>query len=66
MCFLQADDEGEPIKPGVLPADGGRFDFKAVDQGVRLTRAGRIGGIVSARLSLVPTFLIVSRDSRYG
>ncbi|MBR0713814.1 4-hydroxythreonine-4-phosphate dehydrogenase PdxA [Bradyrhizobium liaoningense] len=51
LCFLQADDEGEPIKPGVLTADGGRFAFKAVEQGVRLTQAGRIGGIVTAPLN---------------
>ena len=51
LCFLQADDEGEPIKPGVLSADGGRFAFKAVEQGVRLTQAGRIGGIVTAPLN---------------
>jgi 4-hydroxythreonine-4-phosphate dehydrogenase len=51
LCFLQADDEGEPIRPGVLSADGGRFAFKAVEQGVRLTQAGRIGGIVTAPLN---------------
>jgi 4-phospho-D-threonate 3-dehydrogenase / 4-phospho-D-erythronate 3-dehydrogenase len=51
LCFLQADDEGEPIKPGLLSADGGRFAFKAVEQGVRLTQAGRIGGIVTAPLN---------------
>jgi 4-phospho-D-threonate 3-dehydrogenase / 4-phospho-D-erythronate 3-dehydrogenase len=51
LCFLQADDEGELIRPGVLSADGGRFAFKAVEQGVRLTQAGRIGGIVTAPLN---------------
>jgi 4-hydroxythreonine-4-phosphate dehydrogenase len=51
LCFLQADSEGEPIRPGVLTADGGRFAFKAVEQGVRLTQAGRIGGIVTAPLN---------------
>jgi len=51
LCFLQADVEGEPIRPGVLSADGGRFAFKAVEQGVRLTQAGRIGGIVTAPLN---------------
>jgi 4-phospho-D-threonate 3-dehydrogenase / 4-phospho-D-erythronate 3-dehydrogenase len=50
-CFLQADIEGEPIKPGVLSADGGRFAFKAVEQGVRLAQSGRIGGIVTAPLN---------------
>jgi 4-phospho-D-threonate 3-dehydrogenase / 4-phospho-D-erythronate 3-dehydrogenase len=51
LCLLQADSEGEPIRPGVLSADGGRFAFKAVEQGVRLTQAGRIGGIVTAPLN---------------
>jgi 4-hydroxythreonine-4-phosphate dehydrogenase len=51
LCFLQADAEGEPIRPGVLSADGGRFAFRAVEQGVRLTQAGRIGGIVTAPLN---------------
>ena len=51
LCFLQADAEGEPIRPGVLSADGGRFAFKAVEQAVRLTQAGRIGGIVTAPLN---------------
>jgi 4-hydroxythreonine-4-phosphate dehydrogenase len=51
LCFLQADAEAEPIKPGVLSADGGRFAFKAVEQGVHLTQAGRIGGIVTAPLN---------------
>ena len=34
--------EGEPIRPGTLSADGGRFAFKAVEQAVRLALAGRI------------------------
>jgi 4-phospho-D-threonate 3-dehydrogenase / 4-phospho-D-erythronate 3-dehydrogenase len=51
LCFLQADREGEAIKPGVLSADGGRFAFKAVEQGVRLTQAGRTGAIVTAPLN---------------
>ena len=51
LCFLQADAEGAPIKPGVLSADGGRFAFKAVEQGVRFAQAGRIGGIVTAPLN---------------
>jgi 4-phospho-D-threonate 3-dehydrogenase / 4-phospho-D-erythronate 3-dehydrogenase len=51
LCFLQADAEGEPILPGVLSADGGRFAFKAIESGVRLALAGRIGGIVTAPLN---------------
>lgn len=51
LCFLQADVEGEPIKPGVLSPDGGRFAFKAIECGVRLAQSGRIGGIVTAPLN---------------
>src|SRR5690349_19777164 len=36
LCALQAGPEGEPIRPGQLCADGGRFAFQAVERGVRL------------------------------
>ncbi len=51
LAFLQAAREGQPIAPGVLSADGGRFAFKAVEAGVRLAQAGRVGGIVTAPLN---------------
>jgi 4-phospho-D-threonate 3-dehydrogenase / 4-phospho-D-erythronate 3-dehydrogenase len=51
LGFLQADREGEPIRPGVVSADGGRFAFKAIEQAVRLAQAGRIGAIVTAPLN---------------
>jgi 4-phospho-D-threonate 3-dehydrogenase / 4-phospho-D-erythronate 3-dehydrogenase len=51
LCFLQAGPEGEPIEPGVLSADGGRFAFLAVERGVRLAEAGRAGAIVTAPLN---------------
>jgi 4-hydroxythreonine-4-phosphate dehydrogenase len=51
LCALQAGPEGEPIRPGVLSADGGRFAFLAVDSGVKLAMARRIGGIVTAPLN---------------
>jgi 4-hydroxythreonine-4-phosphate dehydrogenase len=51
LCFLQAGPEGEPIEPGVLSADGGRFAYLAVECGVRLAEAGRIGAIVTAPLN---------------
>ena len=51
LCFLQAGPEGEPILPGKLSADGGRFAYLAVQQGVRLAQAGRIGAIVTAPLN---------------
>src|SRR5579871_1464860 len=51
LSFLQADTESERIAPGVLSADGGRFAYKAVEQGVRLSLAKRVGGIVTAPLN---------------
>ncbi len=51
ICALQAGPEGEPIRAGQLSADGGRFAFQAVEQGVRLALDGRIGGIVTAPLN---------------
>jgi 4-phospho-D-threonate 3-dehydrogenase / 4-phospho-D-erythronate 3-dehydrogenase len=51
LGFLQADEESTAIAPGVLSADGGRFSYKAVEQGVRLALSGRIGGIVTAPLN---------------
>ena len=51
LAALQAGPEGEPIQPGVLSADGGRFAFQAVERGVALALAGRVGGIVTAPLN---------------
>jgi len=51
LCALQAGPEGEPIRPGQLSADGGRFAYLAVERGVRLAQSGRIGGIVTAPLN---------------
>jgi 4-hydroxythreonine-4-phosphate dehydrogenase len=51
LSFLQADAEGDPVSPGQLSADGGRFAFKAVEQGVRLAQSGRVSGIVTAPLN---------------
>ena len=51
LGFLQADTESDQIAPGVLSADGGRFAYKAVEQGVRLSLSGRVGGIVTAPLN---------------
>src|SRR5260370_1027801 len=48
LGFLQADDESAAIEPGVLSADGGRFAYKAGEQGVRLASSGRVGGGVTA------------------
>ena len=51
LSFMRADQEGEPIRPGALSADGGRFAFKAVEKAVRLARAGEIAAIVTAPLN---------------
>ncbi len=48
---LQAGPEGAPIEPGHLSAEGGRFAFQAVQRGVELALAGKIGGIVTAPLN---------------
>jgi 4-hydroxythreonine-4-phosphate dehydrogenase len=51
LAAMQAGPEGEPILPGQLSADAGRFAFLAVERGVRLAQAGRVGGIVTAPLN---------------
>src|SRR5262249_3844060 len=51
LAFLQADEESTAIAPGVLSADGGRFAYKAVEHGVKLSLSGRVGGIVTAPLN---------------
>ena len=51
LCALQAGPEGEPIRPGQLSADGGRFAYLAVERGVRLAQSGRVAGIVTAPLN---------------
>jgi len=53
LCKLQAGSEGGPILPGRLSADGGRFAYLAIERGVRLAQAERIGGIVTAPLNKV-------------
>ncbi len=51
LACLQAGPEGEPIRPGVLSVDGGRFAYLAVERAVRLAEAGRVHGLVTAPLS---------------
>jgi 4-hydroxythreonine-4-phosphate dehydrogenase len=51
LACLQAGPEGEPIRPGVLSVDGGRFAYLAVERAVRLALEGRIAGIVTAPLN---------------
>lgn len=51
LAALQAGPEGAPIRPGVLSVDGGRLAFQAVERGVRLAMAGRVGAIVTAPLN---------------
>jgi 4-hydroxythreonine-4-phosphate dehydrogenase len=51
LCYLQAGPEGQPIEPGKLSAEGGRFAYLAIERGVRLAQAGRIGAIVTAPLN---------------
>ncbi len=51
LCKLQAGPEGEPILPGRLSADGGRFAYLAIERGVRLAQTERVAGIVTAPLN---------------
>ncbi|HEX2134877.1 MAG TPA: 4-hydroxythreonine-4-phosphate dehydrogenase PdxA [Microvirga sp.] len=51
LCCLQAGPEGDPIEPGTLSADGGRFAYLAVERGVRLAQARRVEAIVTAPLN---------------
>ncbi len=51
LAALQAGPKGEPIQPGVVSAEAGRFAFQAVERGVRLSMAGRCSGIVTAPLN---------------
>jgi 4-phospho-D-threonate 3-dehydrogenase / 4-phospho-D-erythronate 3-dehydrogenase len=51
LAFLQAGAETAPIEPGVLSSEAGRFAYLAIEQGVRLAQAGRVGGLVTAPLN---------------
>ena len=51
VCAIAAGEELEPIQPGVLCAEGGRFAFLAIDLGVRLATAGKVSGLVTAPLN---------------
>jgi 4-phospho-D-threonate 3-dehydrogenase / 4-phospho-D-erythronate 3-dehydrogenase len=51
LACLQAGPEGNPITPGVLSDDGGRLAYLAIERGVRLAQAGRVGGLVTAPLN---------------
>ncbi|WP_207460122.1 4-hydroxythreonine-4-phosphate dehydrogenase PdxA [Azospirillum sp. SYSU D00513] len=51
LACLQAGPEGEPVLPGVLSVDGGRFAYLAVERAVRMAEAGRIQGIVTGPLN---------------
>jgi 4-hydroxythreonine-4-phosphate dehydrogenase len=51
LSVMQAGDADEPIALGEVQAAGGKFAYLAVERGVRLALAGRIGGIVTAPLN---------------
>ena len=51
LCALQAGPPGQPIRPGALSPDAGRFAFQAVERAVRLALQGRAGAIVTAPLN---------------
>jgi 4-hydroxythreonine-4-phosphate dehydrogenase len=51
LCSLAAGDEREPITPGVLSAEAGRFAYLAIEAGVRLAQARKVAGLVTAPLN---------------
>jgi 4-hydroxythreonine-4-phosphate dehydrogenase len=51
LSFLQVDRDEGAIAPGILSAAGGRFAYKAIEQGVALALAGRVAGLVTAPLN---------------
>ncbi len=51
ICVLQAGTEDPLVELGKVSAEGGRFAFLAVEQGVTLAMAGRIDAIVTAPLN---------------
>ena len=51
LCALAAGEEREPIHPGQLAAEGGRFAFLAIEKAVKLAMAGKVAGLVTAPLN---------------
>jgi 4-hydroxythreonine-4-phosphate dehydrogenase len=51
LAFLQAGEEKAPIIQGQVAAEAGRFAYLAIEQGVKLAMAGRVGAIVTAPLN---------------
>jgi 4-hydroxythreonine-4-phosphate dehydrogenase len=51
LCFIQADQDDQPIRCGEVSAAAGRFAYKAIEMSVRFAQAGRVGGIVTAPLN---------------
>ncbi|MDN3568566.1 4-hydroxythreonine-4-phosphate dehydrogenase PdxA [Paeniroseomonas aquatica] len=51
LAFLPAGEEREAIAVGRLSAEAGRFAYLAIEQGVRLAQAGRVGALVTAPLN---------------
>ena len=51
VAILEAGPEREPIKTGILSAEGGRLAYLAIEKAVRLAEAGAVAGIVTAPLN---------------
>ncbi len=51
LALLPAGEEYEPVAPGEVSAEAGRFSYLAVERGVKLALARRIDGIVTAPLN---------------
>src|ERR1700761_1701130 len=51
LAILEAGPEREPIRTGVMSAEGGRLASLAIEKAVGLAKAGLVAGIVTAPLN---------------
>ena len=51
VTILEAGPEREPIRLGVMSAEGGRLAYLAIEKAVRLAQAGTVAAIVTAPLN---------------
>ena len=51
VTILEAGPEREPIRLGVMSAEGGRLAYLAIEKAVQLAQAGTVAAIVTAPLN---------------
>ncbi|MDQ0393263.1 4-hydroxythreonine-4-phosphate dehydrogenase PdxA [Labrys monachus] len=51
LAILEAGPEREPIRTGVMSAEGGRLAYLAIEKAVGLAKTGAVAGIVTAPLN---------------